>query len=130
MKYKTAFRLAVRLLGLYMMFGALPWLAVFGCALLLSAADLIGYGGGETWETRMVCGHAAMFFTGLYLFYRSDWIVNYVIPSNRPYCHECAYELTGLPREGVCPECGTAYRFGRAVGVGIDATEPPTPGQP
>lgn len=24
-------------------------------------------------------------------------------------CHQCGYDLTGLPRRGVCPECGRRY---------------------
>ena len=46
---------------------------------------------------------------GLYLFRGGDWIVNRVIPTNRPYCHECGYDLTGSGMAGECPECGTAF---------------------
>ncbi|MEM6504821.1 MAG: hypothetical protein AAF711_05095 [Planctomycetota bacterium] len=24
-------------------------------------------------------------------------------------CHDCGYDLTGLPPQGECPECGTRY---------------------
>jgi uncharacterized paraquat-inducible protein A len=46
---------------------------------------------------------------GLYLFFGGKWIVNKAIPSNRPYCHECGYELTHA-RSNVCPECGTEFK--------------------
>ena len=46
------------------------------------------------------------FGVGAYLFLDGEWVINFVIPSNRPYCPECGYDLTGS-REPLCPECGT-----------------------
>jgi hypothetical protein len=43
---------------------------------------------------------------GLYLFFGGKWIANKAIPGNRPYCHECGYDLT-QNSSGICPECGT-----------------------
>jgi len=42
-----------------------------------------------------------------------------------PVCGECGYRLQGLPVEGTCPECGTAYQTDRVViaGWGADVEE-------
>jgi hypothetical protein len=48
---------------------------------------------------------SAQLALGLYLFFGGEWIVNRAIPSNRPYCPECGYDLSRSRREH-CPECG------------------------
>jgi hypothetical protein len=42
-----------------------------------------------------------------------------------PTCGECGYRLQGLPVEGTCPVCGTAYQADRVViaGWGSDVKE-------
>jgi hypothetical protein len=113
MKYKTLFRLALRLVGILLIAESLPWLVV-GCAAL--ALDVFTGGvfaassGFISWQFQNAVIHLLGGLTGLYLFFGGAWIVNRAIPSNRPYCPECGYEITGLPPEGLCPECGTAYR--------------------
>ncbi|MCH8152160.1 MAG: hypothetical protein IH830_07290 [Planctomycetes bacterium] len=42
---------------------------------------------------------------GLYLFFGGKWVVNLCIPSNRPYCPECGYDLSKATSAN-CPECG------------------------
>jgi hypothetical protein len=113
MKYKTAARLALKLLGAYLIASGIPALVNMGIWLLSmrwSPSMSAGW-----WYVGSFIGSVVQILIGLYLFFGGRWIVDYVIPSNRPYCHECAYELTGLPPEGVCPECGTPYRYGRTA---------------
>ncbi len=115
MKYKTAFRLAVRAIGILVIAQSLPWCATAALSFTLSTVlgglwSLSGPGALWTFELRYGLIHGMGLIIGLYLLFGGNWIVNRVIPSNRPYCHECAYELTGLPAEGNCPECGTPYR--------------------
>ena len=113
MKYKTLFRLAVRLIGLFLIATSLPWV-IGGCgtiAIGVLAGPFFGTSSGLLgWEFESVVIHLLGTFAGLYLFFGGAWIVNRAIPSNRPYCPECGYETTGLPPDGICPECGTAYR--------------------
>jgi hypothetical protein len=110
MKYKTAFRLAMRAFGVYLCVSNALWAiqhVLPGVFMYLvdrpMAPNLMWYVGSSI-------GNLFGVAVGLYLFFRGEWIVNLAIPSNRPYCHECGYELTGLSNEGICPECGTAYR--------------------
>lgn len=113
MKYKTAFRLALRLIGIFLIAESLPWIVVSCGSLALTIVTQGQFGPGYSlaaWSFQSWLAQLLGAFTGLYLFFGGAWIVNRVIPSNRPYCHECGYEITGLPTEGICPECGTAYK--------------------
>jgi len=106
MKYKTLFRLLVKGIGLF--------LAVFGVAFLpniiLSAVLTWNTGPSNVWVWGTMLAGALPVALGIYLFFGGRWIVNLAIPSNRPYCPECAYDLTGAPVER-CPECGTPFRW-------------------
>lgn len=42
---------------------------------------------------------------GVYLFVGGRWVVDRLVPTNRPYCPDCGYPLKGLTRD-TCPECG------------------------
>lgn len=44
---------------------------------------------------------------GTYLLLGGKWVVNGLVPSNRPYCPDCGYPLGGV-QGGACPECGAA----------------------
>jgi len=114
MKYKTAFRLALRAIGVFLIAQSLPQLLVNLGALALTLLSVGVWGGSSSglldWRLQTFLMEMATTIAGLYLFFGGTWIVNRAIPSNRPYCHECGYEITGLPPEGLCPECGTAYQ--------------------
>ena len=107
MKYKTAARLALKFLGVFLIASAISSLIESGIwALFAFVTGNLTLG----WYFGSSIGAVAQILIGLYLLFGGKWIVDRVIPSNRPYCHECAYVLTGLAPEGVCPECGTPYR--------------------
>jgi hypothetical protein len=106
MKYKTLFRLALKAIGIMVFaeaiapsMGALGWYLETRSNTAFAPASF-GH----------LIGGVVQLVTRVYLFFGGKWIVNLAIPSNRPYCPECAYDLTGAPVER-CPECGTAFRW-------------------
>lgn len=112
MKYKTLTRLAVRLIGLWFLIQGAASLPQGLFPLLLSLATV-----GVPWRELMFflvegASSVVQLAAGAFLFRGGSSVVDYLIPSNRPYCHECGYELT-LPASKHCPECGTEH--GRPV---------------
>jgi hypothetical protein len=108
MKHKTLFRLLLKFLGV--------WLFIQGATQLISQAGWVigslSSGGGYPDLLTVLLwllGGAVQCVLALYLFFGGRWIVDKAIPSNRPYCHECGYELTGTV-ESRCPECATPFR--------------------
>ena len=109
MKYKTLFRLALKAIGVWIGASNVVYLVGSAGGLLFRMLESGGFD-IDLFYLGYSMGHVTGILIGLYLFFRGEWIVNLAIPSNRPYCHECGYELTGLASEGRCPECGTAFR--------------------
>jgi hypothetical protein len=109
MKYKTLFRLALKVIGVYMVATGIP---SFLGVIMGVLAVLGGYDNGNfTYPLFFWIPSSGIFpiLIGLYLFFKGEWIVNKAIPSNRPYCHECGYELTHAT-SNTCPECGTEFK--------------------
>jgi hypothetical protein len=104
MKHKTWFRLVVKAIGILL----------FGLG-LRDVADLVigmlyywdsASSTASTWQIVLsTLPQVLQALLGVYLFFGGDWIVNKVIPSNRPYCPECGYDLShNLGTK--CVECG------------------------
>jgi hypothetical protein len=114
MKHKTWFRLVIKAIGILVLTLHLPDFILTIVGSVLSQIDGATPGSGgwltmfERWEymwpqfVRSVVNVAI----GLYLLFGGKWIVNLCIPSNRPYCPECGYQLAESG-SGNCPECGT-----------------------
>jgi hypothetical protein len=108
MKYKTLFRVGLKFLGVYLLV----------MAAVSSITYVIQVVAGMFLEQRtypsimyMVLystGGLIQLGLGLYLFFGGKWIADKAIPGNRPYCHECGYDVSQA--EGrVCSECGTEF---------------------
>jgi len=106
MKYKTLFRILLKVIAVWLVANTLVefvqasvrWLDPISRGYFASVNFLVWLG-----------GHGAAIAIGLYLFFGGRLIADLAIPSNRPYCHHCGYELSNV-RGAICPECGTRFR--------------------
>jgi hypothetical protein len=111
-KHKTWFRLVVKAIGITLLGFAAP-------ELVDRIATYIAYRvQQQSWGTPLpypewlgsllhVLGPLLQTAAGAYLLFGGDWLVNKAIPSNRPYCPECGYDLSKNSNDR-CPECGVA----------------------
>ncbi|MCH7721708.1 MAG: hypothetical protein IH988_12095 [Planctomycetes bacterium] len=113
MKHKTWFRLVIKAIGVLLIGLSLPELATFfGLFNAMSTAKPFGGTGfagrsGWMWMVYLApySGSIVQLAIGVYLLFGGKWIVNLCIPSNRPYCPECGYDLSKTTSAN-CPECG------------------------
>lgn len=111
MKHKTWFRLVIKAVGLLLVGLSLPQLvaATAQTAFSIIAARQPGttVASPHWWWWFVTTGAKPLLqlLMGLYLLFGGKWIVDKIIPSNRPYCPECGYDVsrTATPQ---CPECG------------------------
>jgi hypothetical protein len=107
MKYKTLCRLLVRLMGVY--FLSLAVTSAFVATVQAIPVMTRGGGFGRTDWIAYCVVPGGYLLVGCYLLVGSRRIANLLIPSNRPYCPGCGYDLTGSVGN-VCAECGTAFK--------------------
>ena len=100
MRYKTLFRVLLKVLGVWLVIEGLSTMTIF-------AVQVVGFiKEGLPPNLLLVAPLVLQLIAGLYLFFGGRWIADKAIPSNRPYCHECGYDLSTSARDK-CPECGT-----------------------
>ena len=106
MKHKTWFRLVLKAIGVLFFGIAIPSLIGSLAIVVNFATQSMGVGiEAFLWQMMYGVGAAAQMIFGLYLFFRGEWIVNKAIPSNKPYCPECGYDISST-QAARCPECG------------------------
>jgi len=110
MKHKTLFRLMLKAVGVLLFCQGISQLTTSIGSLLIELLNAPG--GGVVYAPfpwAWVIGSALLVSIGLYLFFGGKWLADKAIPGNRPYCHECGYDLTGAV-EHRCPECDTPFQ--------------------
>jgi len=103
MKYKTLFRLLLKVVGVGLFGLSIPDIAWAIAEILNNLAELDSLYN----DLPLLLQGPLQAALGLYFFFGGEWIVNKAIPSNRPYCPACGYDLSRSSGER-CPECGTA----------------------
>lgn len=108
MKYKTLFRVLLKFLGVWIFFGGVEGAVQGAMQVMAYSLDQSSFGGGlPLWAWISGLSQVIPLAVGLYLFFGGDWIVNKAIPSNRPYCADCGYDLSKNTADR-CQECGAA----------------------
>jgi len=112
MKYKTLFRLAVKLVGVWLCIQALIsalQLCFSAISMRITLQNVQSQAALEVETMRWMMFLIAILIKaglGIYLIRGGEWIVNLAIPANRPYCPHCGYDLKGRADQRHCPECG------------------------
>jgi hypothetical protein len=109
MEHKTWFRLVLKAIGILIVCLNLPDLIyqiIYLCSRwqsdpLYSSIDNSDLITQLTWPISSTVGCAL----GAYLLFGGKWLIDLCIPSNRPYCPGCGYELSNFAGAS-CPECG------------------------
>jgi hypothetical protein len=114
MKHKTMFRMLLKLIGV--------WVFVTGVGAVFSQLGYVvfywtntaGVAGQKWYFVANLFAPLVQMGIGSYLFIGGKWIADKAIPGNRPYCHECGYDLTNAVGH-VCAECGTPFKSAAEV---------------
>ena len=115
MKHKTWFRLALKLVGIYLLATSIPAIINVAATMIARGRDFAYWSGGSVVDLDRMIAVAIQFglvgsilqsAIGIYLLLGAGMLASLIIPSSRPYCPDCGHELRGI--SGVnCPECGT-----------------------
>lgn len=118
MKYKTLFLLLLKAIGVFILVQGLATLIPDVISLIRRAIEDDHF--EEEARILYYLDNFIEIAIGLYLIFGGKWIVNKAIPSNRPYCNECGYELRNLTNNQ-CPECGTPVQTNQTTSQATEA---------
>lgn len=107
MKHKTWFRLILKAIGVLTFVTGVSTLLTYS-GFLWQTISAVGMGSNTSVFFFQLASPIVQIALGLYLFFGGEWVVNKAIPSNRPYCPECGYDLSGAVSSR-CPECDTPF---------------------
>jgi hypothetical protein len=116
-RHKSLVRVLCRVLGVYFVITGASSLvggvaSIVGSSIQLTAISP-NYPAGRWWSALGLISSLLYLVAGVYLFRGGRWVVDRIVPADRPYCPECGYDLSGAPEQGVCPECGVHPLAGR-----------------
>src|SRR4051794_1710693 len=111
MKYKTLFRVMLKAIGVWLIASATAQgsgslLFYLGSTFIFDRPGQVSFSEGFPLYLAQPMMEMVI---GLYLLLGGKWIADKAIPGNRPYCHECGYDLTNAAGN-VCTECGTPFK--------------------
>ena len=109
MKHKTWFRLMLKVLGVYFAASGITEFASSCFTVIYYYTTQPSNPQIQYWYLANALVPLMKIAVGAYLFFGGKWIADLAIPGNRPYCHECGYDLTGAAG-CACNECGTPFR--------------------
>jgi hypothetical protein len=104
MKHKTWFRLVIKAIGVLLLGFSIPEIVQVMSYFLLVDWPSTGTFVSYNWIYGIIAP-SLQTAIGAYLLIDGRWIIDKSIPSNRPYCPECGYDLS-QSRGEKCPECG------------------------
>ncbi len=105
MKHKTWFRLVIKAIGVACLAWGIPEFLAMSAYSIIQILDPNRFMAPLGWFGIYVSKPLLLTLCGLLLFFKPNWIVNMAIPSNRPYCPECGYDVSKASGT-ICPECG------------------------
>jgi predicted RNA-binding Zn-ribbon protein involved in translation (DUF1610 family) len=120
MKHRTWFRLALKAIGILLIGSSIDTVFHFGTILY----GLVVHGESWFFSVRYARTSGSLFgdflrgalnllqmlsplLIGLYLVLGGKWLLNMVIPLDRPYCGGCGLDVSRMSGTR-CPECGAA----------------------
>ena len=95
-RHKTLFRVLLKVIGVCCVLAGLHGVieGAFNFAAYALDPGVFGGRGVPTWVWVRPLTEFIPIILGLYLFFGGRWIANLAIPSNRPYCVDCGYDLS------------------------------------
>lgn len=114
MRYKTMFRLLLKVVGVLVIVNHFPTLLYYLSAIIRATTDTAsagrGWGAGLGATMLGAIPIALQYAAATYLFFDGGWVVSRVFRRNPPICSECGEDLT-VAAQDICPFCGEPFEL-------------------